>query len=329
MRALVIQTAFIGDVVLASATVESLHSAGFEVHIMVRKGNEQLFADHPFIRHLHVWDKRQKIISLLSNLRYVRSIGFDVVINLQRYGTTALFTLASGARIKAGFRTTIASRLYTHSILYSAATPEHEVERNYRLLSSAVQADAKPPRLYPSAADYEAIAPYTHQPYVCIAPTSVWYTKQLPMEQWHDVIRALNTKVYLLGSDADSPVCDQLAAMAGSQTTNLAGKLSLLESAALISRASCTIANDSAVTHIASAMNAPIVTIFCSTIPEFGFGPLSSLAAIVQTTQTLSCRPCGIHGLAQCPEKHFLCARSIGTNQILSAVNSISTLRGM
>ena len=51
-RALIIQTAFIGDVVLASAMLESLHQAfpTAELDILVRKGNESLFKGHPFLR---------------------------------------------------------------------------------------------------------------------------------------------------------------------------------------------------------------------------------------------------------------------------------------
>jgi ADP-heptose:LPS heptosyltransferase len=33
--------------------------------------------------------------------------------------------------------------------------------------------------------------------------------------------------------------------------------------------------NDSAPMHFASAVNAPVTAVYCSTIPAFGFGPLS------------------------------------------------------
>jgi ADP-heptose:LPS heptosyltransferase len=69
--------------------------------------------------------------------------------------------------------------------------------------------------------------------------------------------------------------------------------------------------NDSAPLHLASAMNAPVTAFFCSTIPEFGFGPLSENNQIIQTEEKLNCRPCGLHGKKVCPEGHFKCGTEI------------------
>ena len=75
--------------------------------------------------------------------------------------------------------------------------------------------------------------------------------------------------------------------------------------------------NDSAPMHMASAMNASTTAIFCSTVPGFGFGPLSGNARIVETEEDLDCRPCGLHGFKKCPKEHFNCAYSIKTEQLL------------
>ena len=84
--------------------------------------------------------------------------------------------------------------------------------------------------------------------------------------------------------------------------------------------------NDSAPLHIASAMNANVTAIFCSTIPEFGFGPLSENSVIVQTDQKLLCKPCGIHGFKACPEKHFSCATTINMNTLLQPFKNNTNL---
>jgi ADP-heptose:LPS heptosyltransferase len=79
--------------------------------------------------------------------------------------------------------------------------------------------------------------------------------------------------------------------------------------------------NDSAPMHLASAVNAATTAIFCSTIPEFGFGPLADNSAIVQTSEKLDCRPCGLHGFDQCPKKHFKCAITIDKDYLLNRLN--------
>ncbi len=79
--------------------------------------------------------------------------------------------------------------------------------------------------------------------------------------------------------------------------------------------------NDSAPMHFASAVNAPVTAVYCSTIPAFGFGPLSDNSHIVQVTEPLSCRPCGLHGRAKCPLGHFHCARLIHNDQLLEMLD--------
>jgi len=87
-----------------------------------------------------------------------------------------------------------------------------------------------------------------------------------------------------------------------------------------MSEAKMNYTNDSAPMHLCSAMNAPVTAVFCSTIPEFGFGPLSEKSFIVETHEKLDCRPCGLHGYNQCPKGHFKCG-NIRTQDLMSLVN--------
>jgi heptosyltransferase-2 len=96
----------------------------------------------------------------------------------------------------------------------------------------------------------------------------------------------------------------------------MAGNLTFLESAALMKGAKMNFTNDSAPMHLASAVDAPVTVVYCSTIPGFGFGPLSTNSNIVEVREKLSCRPCGLHGRRSCPEKHFKCALDIRADQL-------------
>jgi heptosyltransferase-2 len=75
--------------------------------------------------------------------------------------------------------------------------------------------------------------------------------------------------------------------------------------------------NDSAPLHFATAMNASVTAIFCSTIPGYGFGPLSDNSFTVQTKVPLACKPCTLHGRKACPLVHYKCAFSIEKAQLL------------
>ena len=89
-----------------------------------------------------------------------------------------------------------------------------------------------------------------------------------------------------------------------------------------MSKAKMNYVNDSAPLHFASAMNAPVTAIFCSTITAFGYYPLSDNSYIVETTVPLSCKPCGLHGRRACPLGHFKCAYTIRPDQLLKTLDA-------
>ncbi len=329
-KILIIQTAFIGDVVLATAMLESIHQQNptVSISILVRKGNEALFHVHPFIDQVMVWDKKQnKYGHWLQLLFTIRKIQFDAVINVQRYAATGLWTALSGAKMKIGFDKNPFAFLFTNTIAHqSVGNGLHETERNHALLSPlGIFPNAKP-ALYPSLQDQKVVEGYQVQPYLCIAPASVWFTKQFPLHQWIKLINSLpfDGPIFLLGGPGDKYLNDQiLHAVQKPNLVNMAGRLSFLASAALQKGAVLNYVNDSAPMHFASAVNAPVAAIYCSTVPEFGYGPLSDTSFIIETKKALSCRPCGLHGKKQCPQQHFNCAETISLEQIYQPLQQV------
>lgn len=316
MKILVIQTAFLGDVILSTAILEQLHNAmpEAELHVLVRKGNEVVLEEHPFVKRVWVWNKKEgKYRNLLKMGLRLRKEGFDETINLQRFMSSGLLAVMSGGRIS-GYSKNPLSFLFSRSIAHSIGDGTHEVQRNSRLIGHFTSVmDHANPAIYPTKEDFEKIAHYAKvSPYYLIAPASVWPTKQYPLGGWKDLINRLEGKpIFLVGAPDDAGLCEDIISGVNSREKilNLCGKLSVLQTAALMKNAKRVFCNDSAPTHLASAVNAPVTTAFCSTIPEFGFGPLSDDAKIAQTNENLSCRPCGLHGKKKCPEGHFNCSK--------------------
>jgi heptosyltransferase-2 len=327
-KALVIQTAFTGDVVLATAAIEKLHLhyPGAQIDFLLRKGNEGLLQGHPFIKNLLVWDKKtDKLAHLRKIISAVRKEGYTHVFNLHRFSSSGIITMLSGAKYKAGFDKNLMSFCYNRKVKHIlsepySANPVHEVQRNQAVIAEVTDNNFALPRLYPSTADYGLIKQYQQAPYICIAPSSVWFTKQFPREKWDELIAELPVEypIYLLGAPGDKDLGEWICSNSGKhKTENLCGKLSFLQSAALMEGAVMNYANDSAPLHFATAMNAPLTAVFCSTVPAFGFGPLRAHARVVEVTELLACRPCGLHGLKTCPKGHFKCAMNITNEQLL------------
>ncbi|MES2680500.1 MAG: glycosyltransferase family 9 protein [Bacteroidota bacterium] len=313
---LVIQTAFIGDAILASSLVEKLHNVfpGSAISILVRKGNEQIYQDHPFLEEVLTWNKKEnKIPNLFALLARLRKNKYDCVINCHRFASSGFLTAFSGARHTAGYKQNPLSFLFNYTIKHTIGDGRHEIDRYNQLIEDFADTTIFKPKLYPSQNDLRVIEPHRQKNYVCMAPASVWFTKQLPVEKWIGLCDRMpaGQTVYLLGAPGDLPLCQKIKS--GSKNTSiqvLCGDLSLLQSAALMKGAIMNYVNDSAPLHLASATNAPVTAFFCSTVPEFGFGPLSDNARTIGVDE-LNCRPCGLHGFKTCPLGHFKCGHQL------------------
>lgn len=320
----IIQTAFIGDVILMTAIIEAWHQQYPHdlIDVCIRKGNESLFDGHPFIRNCILWDKKnhkyQNAIQVIQSLRTHR---YDVLINCQRFASTGIMTWLSRAKQTIGFNKNPFAFLYSQSVPHRIQPGIHEVDRNHRLLEGWIDGPVHRPKLYPP--DWNQIALRLQSQmdvvlksvsYFTMSPASIWFTKQWPEERWIELIQSLDPKfpILLLGSNSDLALCKRIQAQSGHTYIYVcAGQLSLLESAALMQQAQMNYVLDSAPLHLCSAVNAPVTAVYCSTLPEFGFGPLSDQRSIWQVKDDLPCRPCGLHGRSTCPEGHFRCAWNI------------------
>ncbi len=185
-RFLVIQTAFIGDVVLATSLIENLHKQypDSSIDFLLRKGNEDLLLGHPYLNTVLIWDKKKnKILNLLKLVARIRKIQYDEVINVQRYAATGLLTTFSGAGTKTGFDKNPFSRFFSNRIPHSfnADNGVHETQRNHALIAHLTSDPSLKPKLYPTVADEEHVTPLIRPPYITISPASVWFTKQYPL----------------------------------------------------------------------------------------------------------------------------------------------------
>jgi heptosyltransferase II len=323
---LIIQTAFIGDVILATALIEKIHQfyPEAEIDFLLRKGNETLLLNHPYLREVIVFDKKKKYKNLFFLIKKIRSNRYDQLVNVQRFATTGIMAMLSKAKHRIGFNKNPLSFFNTTTISHEVGNL-HEVDRNQRLIASFTDTASAKPKLYPTLTDFDTVKKYQSGSYYCIAPTSVWFTKQWPAEKWIELIQKIQDKeksIFLLGAPADHHVCESIRLASGlSKVINLAGKLNFLESAALMKSAEMNFVNDSAPMHLASAMNAPVTAIYCSTVPSFGFGPLSDKSKIVETKEKLDCRPCGLHGFKDCPKGHFKCATTIAITPLTQSLS--------
>jgi heptosyltransferase-2 len=333
-RILIIQTAFIGDVILTTPLVKNLKQIFPHSHLsfLLIPETKNCLENNPHLNEIVVYDKRKKwgIFEFLRKLGEVRWRDFDLVVIPHRSLRSALLAYMAGIKQRIGFDRSTGSVLLTRKITY--LNNIHEVDRNLSLLSdlSSNLRDTSP-ELFPSSEDYDYVRRLLDESgirendkLVCISPGSIWPTKRWLLKRFAEVAQLFldkaGVKVIFLGSDDDRKLCQNIGDLMKEKPPVLAGKTNILQSAAIISMSKVVLSNDSAPVHMASAMKKPVVAIFGSTVPEFGFGPYGVDHLIIQ--KKMDCRPCGIHGKKRCPQKHFRCMREITTEEVFRAVSS-------
>lgn len=333
-KILIIQTAYIGDVILATSLVDQVKKQfpNSQIDFLLRKGNESLLTNHENIKNIYIWDKKSKYKSMFTILKKIRSERYDLCLNIQRFFNAGLFTLLSKAKTKVIFDKNPLSFLISNKVKHSIPhyiedNFYHEVQRNLQLLQKIsefkIEKDAtKYPLSLNTSNSQEKIQAIIKDKsdYLVMAPSSVWFTKQFSKEKWIELKNELNSiHIFFIGAPTDKGYIDTII-QNDSHCSNLAGSLSLIDSAELMKHAKRVLVNDSAPLHLASSVQAKTTAIFCSTVPEFGYGPLSKESEIIQAKADLSCRPCGLHGKKECPKGHFDCSNSISVQEILDTI---------
>lgn len=335
MKILLVQTGFIGDVILSTAVIDNLHSIypKAEIHLLTTPIASTLLQPHALLTKVIAFDKRGEDSGVRGMLRMaarLRSERYSVAFSLHKSSRTAVLLSLSNIPLRYGFSEASLSSLYSQTV--ARADQEHEVLRNLAILRNVGrQPDMLTQRLRLDIPQRvinrvkDDFLPESAGRTIAIAPGSVWATKRWTPEGFAAVSRGLlaeGSQVILLGGPEDIEIAKKIESLAEGKVKNLVGKTSLLESAAIISLVDLLVSNDSAPLHIASACDTPVVALFCATVPSFGFGPWGVPFQIVEV-EGLSCRPCGRHGGQRCPTGTHACQLELAPTSVLSAVRKL------
>lgn len=327
---LVIQTSFLGDMVLTTPLLAEVAKRG-SVDVVSTPAAAGLLANHPAVRRVIVYDKRGGDRGAGGVWRLARALarsGYDAAYLAQGSMRSAALARLAGIPVRVGFATSSGRALYTQRVAYREE--RHHAER---LLALALGANAEPardairPRLYPGPEEDRDVdellraVGWSAEPLIALAPGSVWGTKRWPA--YAQLARELRSqgRVVIVGGAADRELARAILD-ASADAIDATGRVSLLASAALIARCAVMVTNDSLPEHLASAVGTPTVAIFGPTVPAFGFGPLAPRAETIGL-DALRCRPCDRHGPQRCPLGHWKCMREVSVATVAAAARRV------
>ncbi len=324
-KLVVIQTAFLGDVILVTPLLRAVRQAFPDAQLTAVVIPECSKVLHGQVDEIIIFDKRNKrkrrdlwhkLVAKLKNKN------FDAALIPHRSLRSGLTALKAGIPCRIGFNRGPGSIFHTHRIAYP--TGIYEGIRNLRLLAPLkLNKDNGLPVLYPTDEDFEYAdkllreAAINKGEYAVLAPGSVWASKRWSVDNYRELRRRLEGEfalpVVTIGGEADREDC---SAVVSTPERNLAGMLSPLGSAVVLKDARLLISGDTAPTHIGTTMGTRQIIIFGSTAPRFGFAPPVPTARIVQVP--LWCRPCSNHGRNFCPNLgRYNCLKSITPDMVI------------
>lgn len=336
---LVIRLSSMGDVLLATPFLRQLRAAYpyARIDVVVEERFTEILQYNPHCNTVIGYERTAtsgELAALKDSLRSTLSRGrYEVVIDLQRNRHSRRLRAGMGRnvyRIYKARREKLAL-VYLKKNLYRTIVP---VAERYRLTVQELRVDDDGEGLelwLPEEAALDvyppAVRPRVLHGRIAVAPGAFHATKRWLPERFAEaaatLARETGSDILLLGGSADKSICATVAAHipAGITVTDASGSTSVADTARLLDTSDILLTNDTGVMHIAAARRVPVVSVFGSTVREFGFAPYRVASRIVEVD--IACRPCTHIGRAECPKGHFYCMKLIDASQVAQAARDL------
>lgn len=161
---------------------------------------------------------------------------------------------------------------------------------------------------------------------VALCPGTRWASKRWPVSRWARLVRGMTTDLrgvrpVILGAADEQQLVREIlsqADVAGVAPLNLVGKGDLWTTAAILERATCVVALDSAQLHLAATVGTPTVSLFGPTDP-LRFAPRGDEHRVLRREE-LTCLGCHKR---ECPLERRACLPDLEVETVLEAVRDL------
>jgi heptosyltransferase-2 len=327
---LIIRFSSIGDIVLTTPVIRCLKTQveAAEVHYLTKQQFGPVLKDNPYIDKLWFYTKEKHN----ELIRALQQEHFDFVIDLHHN----LRTLRFKRKLKLlsfSFNKLNVEKWLLVNFGINKLPDVHIVDRYLKTVELFdVKNDGKGLEYYISEED-RALPPEIQKElpenYHALVIGGQHFTKKAPAAKLALLCRKLQLPVVILGGKEDKPEADKITAeVTDNVVVNLAGVLSLQQSAYLVSRAATVITHDTGLMHIAAAFRKKVISIWGNTIPEFGMYPYQPHpASRIFEVKGLKCRPCSKIGFTKCPKGHFNCMNMQDFEEVARYANAVAAQR--
>jgi heptosyltransferase-2 len=332
MKFLIIRFSSIGDIVFTTPVIRCLRKRfpDAEIHFLTKLENKLILDSNPYLNKVLCLND-----SLFSTIVELRKENYTAVIDLHKNLRTFLI---KSALLKPNYtfqKLNWEKFLITQFHYDILPRNLHITERNLAAVEPlGVHNDEEGTDYFIPIKDEVKLNVYGLEPnnFIAWVVGAKHFTKVLPIEKVLQTIALLQQslplkKIVLLGGKDEIEFGNNIQKEFGEQVMNFCGKLNLNASASLIQQSEIVVSGDTGLLHIAIAVGKPVVSVWGSTIPEFGVFPLYGKSKkkpfeIIEV-KNLPCRPCTKFGKNNCPQGHFNCMNNIEAIQIAQAIQEL------
>ncbi len=316
MKILFITLSNIGDVILTLPVLDRLRQRYPQGPVTVICGARpaKIFENNPYISKLIIFDKRSRLGDKIRLLLELKRQNFEIVIDFRN----SFF----------GFFLSLGKSYFT--LRRPPALLRHMKEKHLNKLVplKLPRADPVPGSVYISLQDEKYIDLIFKEnnilgdePIIVIAAGARSHIKRWPKEKFSQIVKELGeefkAKIILAGDKDDSLIADYIAIESGYPVLNLCDKTTLAQLAYVLKKSKLVITNDSAIMHLASYLNTPVLAVFGPT-SEIKYGPWPQVSAVVK--KDIICRPCEE---AQCRFGTLRCMHVVRAEDVLREARNI------
>jgi heptosyltransferase-2 len=328
MKILVIRFSSLGDVVLVTPLLSYLADRypGSQSTLVTGPDYTQLFSDDP---------RLARTVSIADAAAALHDEAWDLVVDLQnnRLSRMLIASLGSRPRIRRFDKMHPARWVLLALRLNIYDGARHVAARSIAAAVPDADLSTLPsPRLFfpeerigLAHTWYRELVGDMARPSIAFFPFSAWKNKEWLPEGYFGVGRYFLAKgwnVAIFGSPDEAARSEALSERLGRGCVSTAGRLSLLECGALLSRFSLALGNDTGLAHLARAVGVRTGILFGPTTRHFGFYPYGTPPFMV-FEKDLFCRPCHAHGGNSCLRLNRRCMRDIGYRQVINGLETL------
>ena len=315
---LIIRFSSIGDIVLTTPVIRNLKNQveNAEVHFLTKKTFAPVLEANPFIDKLYLLDKDYHNL-----IKKLKTEGYDYIIDLHRNLRTSRVKM-SLKRMNFTFDKLNVKKWLLVNLKKNLMSKVHIVDRYMDTIKLFIdEPDTKGLDYF--VPEHVSMPEGLPENYVVMVIGANHYTKQLPDKKLIEMCDKLNHQAVLIGGKADVEKARNIENRSINKPVNLAGKLTINQSALVLKGAHWVVTPDTGMMHIAAAFGKRIISYWGNTVPEFGMTPYQpDLRSQLFEVEGLSCRPCSKIGFEKCPKGHFKCMAEQDINKMTDLVNS-------